>query len=102
MTSRTNMLKIQRVQTKNIHNISRYTDNSGKTIEELHEIYTMEPLNIRLYKAANKLWSKLEQKEQELCNRSMVQNDGQDDHYWWKRAANILSNEEPEPIYVAL
>ena len=51
---------------------------------------------------ANKLWSKLEQKEQELCNRSMAQKDGQDDLYWWKKATKLLSNEEPEPMCVAL
>ena len=93
---------MQRVQNRNLQNISRCTDNSGKITEELHEIYDIEPLNIRFYRAANKLWSKLEQNEQELCDRSMVQNDGRDDHYWWKRAAKFLSNEEPQPMYVAL
>ena len=69
IASRTNMLKMQRVQNKNLRNISRYTDNSDKNAEELHDSYNMEPLNIRFYRAANKLWSKLEQKEQQLCNR---------------------------------
>ena len=99
---RTNMLKMQRVQNKNLRNISRYTDNRDKNVKELHETYNMEPLNIRFYTAVNKLWSKLEQKEQQLCSRSMALNDGRDDHYWWKRAAKILTEEEPESIYTSL
>ena len=102
IASRPNMLNMQRVQNKNLQNISRYTDNRDKNVEELHETYSMEPLNIRFHRVITKLWSKLEQKEQQLCNRSMALNDGQDDHYWWKRAAKFLTEEEPEPIYTSL
>ena len=100
ITSDMNIIKIQRVQNKNLKFVAAYTTQQHCTIEDLHKYYEIDAMNVRLYKAAKKLWDKMAFKEQQLHNRSTVENNNPfRDHYWWKRAALSLEGGEPDPIY---
>ena len=58
-------------------------------------------MNIRLFKAADKLWNKIEIKEPILYNSSLAENlNNLKDHNWWPRAADLISKGRPTPIYV--
>ena len=74
--------------------IAKNTENENKTIKELHEIYGYEPINIRLYCAAEKLWNKFQAKELEIQNRSQIENrNRRKDHSWWPRTAKKYQEE---------
>ena len=92
---------MQRVQNKNLKFVAAYTEKGNKTVEELHQHYEVEAIDVRMYKAVNNLWRKMEVKDEELYNKSMRENNDQFlDHRWWKRTALYLEDGEPEPIYV--
>ena len=77
------------------------TQRHGQTSEELHEYYGLEAINVRLNKGAKKLWTKVETKENNLYNASIAENNNRrPDHYWWRRVAHSLEDEEPAPKYV--
>ena len=98
--SKSQMKKMQRVQNRNLKMIAKNTENENKTIKELHEIYGYEPINIRLFCAAEKLWHKFQAKEPEIQNRSQIENRNRKrDHSWWPRTAKKLSRGLPPPIY---
>ena len=95
-----NMMKTQRVQNKNLKFVAAYTAQQHFKIEDLHKHYETDAMNVRLYKAAKKLWDKMALKEQQLHNRSTIENNiAFRDHYWWKRVALALEGGEPDPIY---
>ena len=98
--AQTNILQMQRVQNANLKFVSAYSDQRNMTIEELHSHYDIEPLNTRYYDAVDKLWSKMELKENEIHRKSTEENNNIfADHYWWKRAALYLERPRPNPIY---
>ena len=49
---------MQRVQNKHLRMVVKNTENEGKTMEQLHEVLNIEPINIRLYMAENKNYGK--------------------------------------------
>ena len=101
LTAPSNIIKMQRVQNKNLKFVAAYTENANKTVEEFHQHYKVEVINVRMYNAVNKLWRKMEVKDEELCNKSMRENNDQFlGHRWWKRTALFLEDGEPEPLYV--
>ena len=54
ITSDINMIKMQRVQNKNLKFVAAYTAQQHFTIEDLHKYYEIDAMNVRLYKAAKK------------------------------------------------
>ena len=101
LTAASNIIKMQRVQNKNLKFVAAYTENANKTVEELQQHYEVEAINVRMYNAVNNLWRKMEVKDEELYNNQCGENNDQFlDHRWWKRTALYLENGEPEPIYV--
>ena len=95
-----NQLKLQRIQNSAIKFI-KSNDNEQLTIEEAHKKYNIEAVNVRLFKRAQKMWDRFTIAESELVERSMAENEQIDtkDHYWWKRLASGIDNQEPNPIY---
>ena len=55
ITSDINMIKMQRVQNKNLKFVAAYTAQQHFTIEDLHKYYEIDTMNVRLYKAAKKI-----------------------------------------------
>ena len=73
---------------------------ADRTIQEIHEILNLDPINIRLYQATEKLWNKLLVKDPILCNSSLAENyNNLKDHNWWPRTANLITKGNPLPMY---
>ena len=101
MASETQLRKMQRIQNKNLRMVVKNTENEGKTMEQIHEVLNIEPINIRLYMAARKLWEKFQTKQPNIYNMSMTENQNEiRDHSWWPRVACKLETGIPEPMYV--
>ena len=75
-------------------------ERKEKSIEELHEILELDPFNVRLHNRLEKLWTKIEDQEQELYQNSTIeyQNNFRD-HNWWKRAGSKIQEGKPVPKY---
>ena len=58
--AKTHLRKMQGVQNKNLKFIADYSDQRNKTAEELHQHFNIEPMNVRMYDAVEKLWTKME------------------------------------------
>ena len=100
LASRTQIINMQRIQNQNLRLVAKNTDNRDKTIQQLHEHYNVEAVNVRLHRQANKLWNKFQLKETNVANISLIQNrNTRRDHNWWPCAAKRLCTDEPEPIY---
>ena len=54
LASKKQMLNMQKVQNANLKIVAKNRENDLKTIKELHEIYEIEPINTRLFKAAER------------------------------------------------
>ena len=102
LASNTQMLKLQRVQNRNIKIITKYDEQyDNLTMEELHHRLDLETINTRLNIRLMKLWNKMELKENELYEASMQANYGLFlDHSWWPRVATKYQQDIPDPIYV--
>ena len=75
-------------------------ENRNKTIEDLHDIYNLETVNVRMYRALKKLWDKMRRKEPNIYSELTEENNSIfNDHKWWNRPALFLEREESEPVY---
>ena len=73
----------------------------NKNTEESHRELNLEAMNVRLYDRLIKLWSKFEQKENDIYNRTMQLNQRNEvDHLWWPRAGRYAAALPPAPQYV--
>ena len=111
--SQTNLKKLQSFQNNNIRQIHKNNNNNRNqqnqqnndelTIEELHRIYKVDPLNIRYHKRANNTWEKFKgiypetARTSEEIDRNVNMNEN--DHAWWKRVAKYVNQQEPPPQY---
>ena len=97
----TNIMKMQRVQNKAIK-FAIKNDDEDLTIQEAHEKYNIDAINLRMNKRGNKTWEKFMILDPELAEKSMEENENlnKKDHYWWRRIANSINDNEPDPIYV--
>ena len=99
--SKTNKIKLQTLQNKAVK-FAIKGDDEELSIEDAHVKYKLEAYNVRLHRRGSKLWEKLMEIEPDLVNRSMAENENRDfqDHYWWRRIAATVGEDEPDPIYV--
>ena len=99
--AKAHLKKMQGVQNKNLKFIAAYSDQQNKSAKELHQHFNIEPMNVRMYDAVEKLWTKIEIKEPDIHQKSTEENNIiSADHAWWKRAALFLESPRPDPIYV--
>ena len=98
----TNRNKLQKFQNGIIRRYINTGDNEDQeSIEELHVKFNMEPINKRMHRRAVKNWERFASIDEEMSNRSMEANRDNTarDHYWWRRIAPYVEEEEPEAIY---
>ena len=57
---------MQIVQNRNLKFVAAYSDQSNNRAEELHLHYNIDAVNVRMYDAVKKLWTKIETKEPEI------------------------------------
>ena len=102
--SKTNKERFQQFQNATITQMTRnWNDNPQPTIEEIHDIYNVEPINTRMHRRAKSTWRKLRGLNPELTNRS-EQEDGNEegkDHYWWNRLSPYANSEDPIPWIIS-
>ena len=113
--SETNKRKLQKFQNGNITQI-HYRGNRRLVIEEndeeeerpniqeLHNRYKLEPINVRLFRRAKDSWERFRNVYPEIATRSetIEIQQGEEvnkDHLWWPRVAKYIARDEPQPIY---
>ena len=85
--------------------IRQYTRNNEDdfdlTIEDLHEKYKIEAINVRMYGRAQKTWNKLRSINEELVERTEATDNENDtrDHYWWRRISPYVNSDAPNPWF---
>ena len=96
------MKKLQTTQNKALRAAVRANTRHDRTRNEtIHRNLEIEPLNIRLHHLAYKEWCKLEEIQNTLTTNSLNCNNEREyrDHAWWPRLGQIISRNEPEPLY---
>ena len=96
-------LKMQRVQNRALQYAVKGTDDRHKTIEQLHEMFEIDALNVRLYNRMMKTWHKIQELDEDLYN-AMEQANNEDtrDHNWWPRVGRAYIMDPPEPMCTTL
>ena len=98
--SNTNQKKLQSFQNGNIQQIHNRHLNNRLTAEQIHNTYKLDPINTRMYNRTKKTWEKFEEINPELVTTSNNINTNEiRDHFWWRRIASYLQQEEPNPQY---
>ena len=100
IASKENKMKMQRIQNRGIKFINEY-GQAELNIEEIHQNFKIDGINVRLHTRLTKSWEKFTRIETELAERSTTENDDNEtkDHYWWRRLASLVEIEHPEPVY---
>ena len=95
LASKTQKHKLQVVQNKYLRWAVGEPPPYNTTIEDLHRLYKMEPINKRLEKQAKKLWEKVSINERDKYNELREVNFRRN-HAWWPRSLPMLEREEEE------
>ena len=100
IASKENKMKMQRIQNRGIKFINKH-GQAELNIEEIHQNFKIDAINVRLHTRLTKSWEKFTRIETELAERSTTENDDNEtkDHYWWRRLASLVEIEQPEPVY---
>ena len=78
LASNTNLLKMQSLQNKALRGaIKDDEDLQELNLEELHQHFKLEPVNVRLHRLATKAWDKLATLDEALVQQSVAENDNQ-------------------------
>ena len=97
LASKSLTLQMQRVQNRALHNAVRNTEDRYKTVEELHNLSQIEPLNVRLYNRLQKTWNKIQELDAELYDHTeMANNNNIRDHSWWPRVGHVYVQDPPD------
>lgn len=93
--------RLQAIQNKSILWIKGIRwPNPRPSIRELHRLYDLEPINLRIHTMAERIWDKLEYLEDinyEHINTISEITEGE--HHWWPRSLTRARQNPPEPIY---
>ena len=97
---KTQLLSLQRIQNKEICFAYNEYYPYTTTIEELHLLSKIEPINITLHKRGGKMKSKLENTLQDSIYLKAIREYQHDkDHGWFKKPNKILNNINIQPTY---
>lgn len=95
-----NKLKLQAVQNKALRWIAGDIPPYHTTIEQLHQIWKIEPINIRNFKQGCRVWNTIRIYHQEADNR-LTSEEFTSSHTWWKKSYINENQQIPAPIYSA-
>lgn len=97
--SKTNMTKLQVIQNKALRWINNDQPPYHTTIEQLHEVYNLSPINVRTFNQAYKVWDKVRiempQKVEEWEGE-----EGRGTHAWWPLALLNQHATPPQPRFI--
>lgn len=98
--SKTQLLKLQRVQNKAIRFAYNERYPYTRTTEELHSLANLQPINITLHNRGNKIKLKMTNIVQDRIYIDAINEDQQGrEHGWFKKPRTNLSRDNPPPIY---
>ena len=93
-------LQMQRVQNRALRNAVRDSDDRYNTVEELHNQFQIETLNVRLYNRFIKTWNKIQELDEELYDQTeMANNNDIRDHNWWARIGHAYVQDPTDLMY---
>ena len=96
-------LNMQRIQNLALCNAVRGTEDSHMTVEQLHEKFGLETMNVRLYYRITKTWNKIQALNEDLYNiTKAANNEGVRQHNWWPRVGRAYVADPPEPMYTTI
>ena len=95
--SKTQLIKLQRVQNRALKFINYNDEERIETIKELHEKYIIMPINVSLHNKATKIWETLKNTDEETYNKLVRPIEG--NHNWFPRTSYVIPAPVPEPIY---
>lgn len=93
-----NWKSLQAVQNKALRWINKDVPPYERTVEDLHTLYNIEPINIRNFKLAKNAWNKMRREfpdETALYETTVFDRH----HAWWPLAYIPADAEAPEPIF---
>ena len=103
LASRSLTFKMQRVQNKALKYAVRGTDDRDKSIEQLHTLFGIDAINVRLHHRLTKTWSKIQEIDEALYDATeQANNENIRDHLWWPRVGRAYASDPPDPIYTAI
>ncbi len=97
--SKTQLLKLQKVQNKALRFINENDAERVYTTKELHDKYNFLPINVSLHNKAVKIWQNLEHTEEDTYHR--LQRSIEGNHTWLPRTGHIINAPLPDPMYTS-
>lgn len=94
--SRTQIMKIQRIQNKALRFATNDRFPFQQTVAALHEKTKTKPINIKLYERADKIWKRLILTNDPITEEENIVQRG---HHWFPSSRFILTGEHPEPQF---
>ncbi len=94
--SKTQQLKMQRVINKSLRFIFRH-DNRQLTLQQMHELTNIKPINISLHNKATRIWETLRITDEETYN--ILRANASPSHYGLPTSKNITDSPTPDPVY---
>ncbi len=94
--SKTQQLKMQRALNKSLRFIFRH-DNRQLTLEQMHELTSIKPINISLHNKATRIWETIRFTDDETYNGLGANTSPP--HYWFPTPQSIINSPTPDPIY---
>lgn len=98
--STSNTLRLQAIQNRALRWISGDVPPYDTTIEHLHRIYNLLPINIRIFTAAKRVWDTLRAYQEDAVAR-LMEEEVRGTHSWWRRSYISEEDQAPAPIYCA-
>ena len=99
--SKTNREKYQSFQNKCIRKIVKNTENKNDSIENLHNLLKLDPINISFKSRMEKIVTRLSETHIDLYDNFMEENNDNDpDHAWWKTQCKYITEDMPQPVYI--
>ena len=103
LASRSLTLQMQRVQNKALRYAVIDTDDRDKNIEQLHNLFGIDTLNVRLHFRMTKTWNKIQEIDEALYDATVhANNDNARNHNCWPRVGRAYVSDPPEPLYTML
>ena len=95
--SKSQQLKLQRVQNRAVRWIANWVPPYRETLEETHMRLGLEPLNVRIHRMSRKVWQRVEAYDEEVYQR-LVTAEPISTNKWFPRSLPLVV--PPEGLYI--
>ena len=101
--SRHALYQLQKVQSKALRWVhGRWDEDRRPTNQELHELYRVAPLNVRLHELARRVWDALDRDDDPNLRRIEATEEliGEEEHLWFPRSRPRALGPPPAPLLI--